>query len=65
MAYLSNGVEKTQRKRDRKVTVLESVRAGRSEPAHGMTREEAVKMLTQDIADYDEILERLRRHDNS
>jgi hypothetical protein len=65
LAYLSNGVEKTQLKRDRKVSVLESVRAGRSEPSHGMTREEAVKMLTQDIADYDEILERLRRHDNS
>jgi hypothetical protein len=30
-----------------------------------MTKDEAVKILTQDIADYDEILARFRRHENS
>jgi hypothetical protein len=38
--------------------LLESVRAGLSEPSHGMTKEEAITLLTQDIADYDEILTR-------
>jgi hypothetical protein len=65
LAYLSKGIEKTQLKRDHKAALLESVRAGRSEPLHGMTREDAITMLAQDIADYDEILGRLRRHGNS
>jgi hypothetical protein len=64
LAYLSRGVEKTQLKRDHKANLLESVRAGRSAPSHGMTKEEAVAILTQDIADYDDILVRLRKHDN-
>jgi hypothetical protein len=58
--YFSKGIEKTQLKRDHKFALLESVRAGRSEPSHGMTREEAVTILSQDIADYDEILARFR-----
>lgn len=62
MNYFSKGIEKTQLKRDHKAALLESVRAGRSEPSHGMTRHEAIMMLVQDIADYDEILARLRRH---
>lgn len=65
MPYFSKGIEKTQLKRDHKATLLESVRAGLSEPSHGMTKEEAVTMLTQDIADYDEILSRLRSHSGS
>ena len=65
MTYFSKGIEKTQGKRDHKATLLESVRSGRSEPSHGMTRDEAVTILTQDIADYDEILERLRRQNDS
>jgi hypothetical protein len=31
---------------------------------HGMTKEDAITMLIQDIADYDEILARLRGHDD-
>lgn len=65
MTYFSKGIAKTQLKRDHKAALLVSVRAGSSEPSHGMTREEAVTMLVQDIADYDEILARLRRHDDS
>jgi hypothetical protein len=64
LTYFGKGIEKTQFKRDLKATLLESVRAGRSEPSHGMTKDEAVTILTQDIADYDEILARLRRHDD-
>ena len=64
MTYLSKGIEKTQLKRDKKATLLESVRAGSSEPSHGMTKDEAVTMLIQDIADYDDILARLRAHDD-
>jgi len=63
LTYFSKCIEKTQLRRDNKATLLESVRAGRSLPAHGMTKDEAVTMLTQDIADYDQILARLRKHD--
>jgi hypothetical protein len=65
LGYFSNGIEKTQLKRDHKAALLESVRAGRSEPSHGMTREEAMTMLVQDIADYDKILARLRKNGGS
>lgn len=65
MTYFSKGIAKTQLKRDHKAALLERVRAGCSEPSHGMTKDEAVKILTQDIADYDEILARFRRHENS
>jgi hypothetical protein len=65
LTYFSSGIVKTQLKRDHKAALLESVRAGRSEPSHGMTKDEAVTMLIQDIADYDEILARLRSHDAS
>jgi hypothetical protein len=61
MTYFSKGIEKTQLKRDHKAALLVSVRAGLSEPSHGMTREEAVTILSQDIADYDEILARFRK----
>jgi hypothetical protein len=63
--YFSKGVAKTQLKRDHKATLLELVRAGRSQPSHGMTKDQAVTMLIQDIADYDEILARLRSHEDS
>jgi hypothetical protein len=62
LTYLSNGIEKTQLRRDHKAELLESVRDGRSEPSHGMTKEEAVTMLIQDIADFDQILARFRSH---
>ena len=65
LTYFSKGIEKTQLKRDHKAALLESVRTGSGEPAHGMTKDEAVRMLVQDIADYDEILARLRRHGGS
>jgi hypothetical protein len=64
LAYFSKGIEKTQLKRDHKAALLESARDACSEPSHGMTRDEAVTLLVQDIADYDEILARLRRHGN-
>ena len=62
LTYFSTGIEKTQVKRDQKAMLLASVRAGGCEPSHGMTKEEAITLLLQDIADYDEILSRLRRH---
>ena len=64
MTYFSKGIESTQLKRDHKATLLASVRAGASEPSHGLSREDAITMLIQDIADYDEILARLRGHGN-
>jgi hypothetical protein len=64
LSYFSKGIEKTQLKRDHKATLLASVRAGRCEPLHGLTKDEAITMLVQDIADYDEILARYRRHDD-
>jgi len=64
LTYFNKGIAATQIKRDHKAGLLESVRAGRSQPSHGMTKDEAVTMLVQDIADYDEILGRLRRHDD-
>lgn len=62
LTYFRKGIEKTQLKRDQKATLLESIRAGRCEPSHGMTKEEAITILLQDIDDYDEILARLRGH---
>jgi hypothetical protein len=64
LTYFSKGIEKTQLKRDHKAALLASVRADLSEPSHGMTKEEAITILMQDIADYDEILARLRGHDD-
>jgi len=61
LTYLSQGIEQTQRKRDDKATLLASVSAGGREPSHGMTKEEAIIILLQDIADYDAILAGLRR----
>ncbi|HEX6605254.1 MAG TPA: hypothetical protein VF027_10310 [Sphingomicrobium sp.] len=63
MSYFSHGIEKTLRKRNRKVTLLASVRAGRCEPPHGMTKEDAIVILSQDIADFEAVLLSLRGHD--
>jgi hypothetical protein len=60
LTYFGKGIQKTQLKRDHKAALLVSVRAGLCEPTHGMTKQEAITMLSQDIADYDEILVRLR-----
>lgn len=65
MTYFGEGIAKTQLKRDRKATLLASIEAGACEPSHGMTREEAIMILSQDIADYDEILARFRNHDRT
>jgi hypothetical protein len=62
LTYFSKGIEKTQLIRDHKATLLASVQAGSSEPSHGLSKEDAITMLLQDIADYDEILARLRGH---
>lgn len=61
LAYFSKGIAKTQLKRDNKAALLASVRDGSCEPSHGMTKEEAITILLQDIADYDKILDGLRR----
>lgn len=63
--YFARGIEKTQAKRDRKSLQLAAIRSGASQPAHGMTQEEAVIMLLQDIADYDKILAGLKRENRS
>ena len=65
MTYFSKGIEKTQLKRDDKAKLLASIEADLCEPLHGMTKEEAILMLSQDIADFDEILARLRSHGGS
>ena len=65
MTYLSKGIENTQLKRDQKAKLLESIHGGSSQPSHGMTKDEAVTMLIQDIADYDAILARLRKYEDS
>lgn len=61
MSYFSKGVAKTQLKRDTKAALLASVRDGSCKPSHGMSKEEAITLLVQDIADYDKILDGLRR----
>ena len=61
MSYSGKGIAKTQLKRDHKAALLASIRNGLCEPSHGMTKEEAITMLSQDIADYDDILANLRR----
>ena len=65
LSYFSKGIEKTQIKRDDKATLLAAVRDGRCEPSHGMTKEDAITILIQDIADYDQILARLRTHNGT
>ena len=59
MSYSDRGIAKTQLKRDHKAALLASIQANACEPSHGMTKEEAITMLSQDIADYDDILVRL------
>jgi hypothetical protein len=65
LTYFSKGIEKTQLRRDDKATLLASLRAGGTAPSHGLSREDAITMLVQDIADYDQILAGLRRHGNA
>ena len=65
LTYFSKGIAKTQIKREHKVKLLASIQAGACEPSHGMTIDEAITILSQDIADYDEILARLRKHDDA
>lgn len=60
MSYYGKGIAKTQLKRDNKATLLASIEAGACLPSHGMTKAEAITILSQDIADYDQILARLR-----
>jgi hypothetical protein len=62
LTYLTRGIEKTLFKRNQKLSLLASVRAGSSEPPHGMTVDEAVTILVQDIADFDAVLSSLRGH---
>lgn len=62
LTYFDKGVVKTQIKRDQKAMLLASIRAGRCGAPHGMTKDEAVTILLQDIADFDEILARFRGH---
>lgn len=64
LTYVTKGIEKTELRRDHKVALLAAVRAGHSEPLNGLTQEEAITMLLQDIADYEHILTRLRRQDD-
>lgn len=65
MAYFSKGIATTQLKRDHKAMLLAAIEAGGREPSHGMTKEEAITILSQDIADYDEILARFRGQDDA
>ena len=65
LTYFSKGIATTQLKRDHKAMLLAEIEAGGCEPSHGMTKDEAITILSQDIADYDEILARLRGHDHS
>jgi hypothetical protein len=64
-SYLSKGIRKTQLKRDHKASLLASIQAGLTEPHHGMSKDEAIIILSQDLADYDEILARLQRDDGA
>jgi hypothetical protein len=60
--HFSKGIAKTQLKRDNKAKLLASIRAGTCDPLHGMTRAEAITILSQDVADYDHILARFEEH---
>lgn len=65
MSYFIKGTEHAQRKRDHLASRLASIRDGRSEPSHGMTKDEAITLLIQDIADHNDILARLQSHNRS
>ena len=65
LTYFSKGIAQTQLKRDYKARLLASIRADLRTPSHGMTKDQAIVILSQDIADYDEILGRLRGHDGA
>ena len=62
--YFRKGIAKTQVKRDQKAMLLASIRAGTTEPLHGLTKDEAITILLQDIADYDQIIVGLGRPEN-
>lgn len=64
MSYFGKGIEKTQLKRDKKAELLASVR-GDTASLLGMTKQEMITLLVQDIADFDAILARFRRHGGS
>lgn len=59
--FFERGIVHTEAKRDRKLEQLAAVRSGEAEPAHGMSLDEAVTLLLQDIADFDRILIGLRK----
>lgn len=65
LSYLNKGIQKTQLKRDQKAMLLASIQSGLSEPSHGMTKDEAIIILSQDLADYDEILARFKRAEDT
>jgi hypothetical protein len=58
------GFAKIQLKRDNKAALHASVRDGSWEPSRRMTKEEAITILVQDIADYDKILAGLRQRND-
>ena len=58
MSYFAKGTAKAQLKRDHKAKLLASIRAGGCDSWNGMTKGEAITILSQDLADYDEMLAR-------
>ena len=63
MSYFTKGIAKTQLKRDHKAKLLASIRTDGGDSWNGMTKDEAITILTQDVADYDEILARFQEHE--
>lgn len=46
LTYFSKGIATTQLKRDHKATLLAAIEAGGCEPSHGMTKDEAITILS-------------------
>ena len=65
MTYFGKGIARTQFKRDQKAKLLASIESGDSQPLHGLTKQEAIIILRQDISDFDEILARMRSHEDA
>jgi hypothetical protein len=65
VTHFANGIAQTQLKRDKKAALLAAVEAGDTQDLRGMTQRDMITMLTQDVADYDDILARLRQLDGA
>jgi hypothetical protein len=63
MGIFNSMTEEYQGKVQQKQALLHSLRMGYCEAPIGMTKEEAIRTLLQEIADYQEVIRRIRGRD--